>query len=199
MIVTGLCVFSQTTLYVHLIMSESNNHESLPGTHRLAPKRHNAKRCAFTIRQRIVTALAQGDSQRSIARAHRVSPSTVSAVAAQEWEQVETRKARLAAQAERNAFLAGDQIAEALEQRKVPINSLVPFYGVSIDKALALRGDAALTIQHNHTHTHQHELVAALNNAVARIKQAKAAVVEVPALPPRDASGTGVSAAQKVS
>jgi hypothetical protein len=165
-------------------MIASNNGESLSLPVHRKPKRHNANCCALFIRQRIVTALAQGDSQRSIARTLRVSPSTVSAVAVQQWEQVETRKRRLAAQAERNAFLAGDQIAEALEQRKVSINSLVPFYGVSIDKARALRGDPALTIQHHHTHTHQHELIQALNNAVEQIKKrAKAAVVEVPALP----------------
>ena len=36
------------------------------------PKRHNAKRCPFAIRQRIVNALANGDSKRAIARALRV-------------------------------------------------------------------------------------------------------------------------------
>ena len=169
-------------------MSECDNGQSLSQRDRPKPKQHNAKRCALVVRQRIVTALAQGDSQRSIARALRVSPSTVSAVAAQEWEQVETRKARLAAQAERNALMAGEQITEALEQRKIPVNSLGTFYGISLDKALACRGDPALTIKHEHTHTHQHELVQALNNAVERIeKRAHAAVVEVPALPRRDA------------
>src|SRR5437899_3652 len=149
-----------------------------------SPSRHNAKRCAFPIRQRIVNALANGDSKRAIARALRISNNTVTAIAEQEWQQVEARKAILAAQAEHNALVAGQQIAEALSQHKVPINSLVPVYGVSLDKALALRGDPSLTIRHEHTHTHQHQLVSALNNAIARIeKRAKAAVVEVPALP----------------
>jgi len=168
---------------------ESNNGESVSEPPRRMPKRHNAKLCPFPIRQRIVTALANGDSKRAIARVLRVSNNTVTAIAEQEWQRVEARKALLADQAERNALLAGEQIAEALRQGKVPINSLVPVYGVSLDKALALRGEPSLTIQHQHTHSHQVELLNALNNAVARMeKQAKAAVVEVPPLPPRDAS-----------
>jgi hypothetical protein len=181
----GLCVFSQATVYVHLIVIGSYKGESLSRAPRLMPKRHNAKLCPFAIRQRIVTALANGDSKRAIARGLRVSNNTVTAVAEQEWQQVEARKAILAAQAERNAFLAGEQMTEALEQRQVPIGSLVPVYGVSLDKALALRGDPALTIHHTHTHTHQHELlINALRDVAAKAEQrAQAAVVEVPALP----------------
>jgi hypothetical protein len=70
--------------------------------------------------------------------------------------------------------------------------------GIATDKLLALSGEPALTIHHEHTHTHQHELIQALNNAVERIeKRAQAAVVEVPTLPPRDASVAGENAAQK--
>lgn len=63
---------------------------------------------------------------------------------------MEARKQRLAAQAERNALLAGEQIAEALAQRKYAPSALVPVYGVSLDKALALRGDVGLTIRYQH-------------------------------------------------
>jgi hypothetical protein len=52
-------------------MSELNNDESLPGAHRTTPKRHNAKLCPMVIRQRIVNALAAGDSKRAIASLHR--------------------------------------------------------------------------------------------------------------------------------
>jgi hypothetical protein len=97
-------------------------------------------------------------------------------------------------------LVAGQQIADALREGKVPIGSLVPVYGVSLDKALALRGDASLTIRHEHTHSHQHELVNNFNAAIARIeKRAQAAVVEVPALPRRDASVAGENSAQKES
>jgi hypothetical protein len=54
----GLCVFCQATVYVHLIVSESNNGEALSRARRLMPKRHNAKLCPFPIRQQIVNALA---------------------------------------------------------------------------------------------------------------------------------------------
>src|SRR5439155_22689134 len=113
------------------------------------------------------------------------------AVAAQEWEQVATRKQRLAAQAERSATLAADRINAKLESSDdIPLSTLVPVFGVSVDKLAILRGgDLTLTIHHQHTHSHQVELLNALNNAVERIeKRAQAAVVEIPALPRRDAS-----------
>ena len=111
-------------------------------------------------------------------------------IAEQEWQRVEARKAILAAQAERNALMAGEQIAEALQQRKVPIGSLVPVYGVSLDKALLLRGEPSAIVAHTHTHTHQHQLVFALNSAVERIeKRIKGEVI--------DASIARENAAQK--
>jgi hypothetical protein len=120
------------------------------------PRRHNAKFCSLAIRERIVNALANGDSQAAIARALHVSRNTVNAVAEQEWGKVEQRKARIAAQSERNATRAAELIAEKLEHKDVPLNVLVPVYGVSVDKALALRGDSALRIALDHTHQHIH-------------------------------------------
>jgi hypothetical protein len=120
------------------------------------PKRHNAKLCSLAIRERIVNALANGDSQAAIARALRVSRNTVNAVAEQEWSKVEQRKARIAAQSERNATRAAELIAEKLERGDVPLNVLVPVYGVSVDKALALRGDPQLLIAFDQPHQHIH-------------------------------------------
>ena len=120
------------------------------------PKRHNAKLCPLAIKGRIVNALANGDSQRAIARHLRVSPNTVRAVAEEEWKQVDARKARIAAQSERNATRAAELIAEKLERGDVPLNVLVPVYGVSVDKALALRGEAQLRIAFDQTHQHIH-------------------------------------------
>jgi hypothetical protein len=130
-------------------MGESNNGESPSHGRSSNPKRHNAKLCPFPTRQEIVNALANGDSIRAIARALHVSNNTIVAIQNQEWQQVAARKERLAAQAERNALVAGEQIAEALKQRKYSPSALVPVYGVSLDKALALRGDASLTLRLN--------------------------------------------------
>jgi hypothetical protein len=144
----------QPTLYVHLIVSESNNGESVSEPRRHKPKRHNAKLCPFAIRQRIVNALANGDSIRAIARALRVSNNTVTAVAEQEWQQVEARKARIAAQAEQIATRAADLMLERLHNkgaRDIPVNTLVPVFGVAVDKTLSLRGDASQTIRHIHS------------------------------------------------
>jgi hypothetical protein len=151
-------------------MSEANNgQDAAPAQPR--PKRHNAKFCSLVIRERIVNALAAGDSQAAIARALQVSRNTISAVAEQEWSKVEQRKARIAAQSERNATRAAELIAEKLEREDVPLNVLVPVFGVSVDKALALRGDPQLRIafdqpqQHIHAHITQssyQDLLAAL-------------------------------------
>ena len=124
------------------------------------PKRHNAKLCSLVIRERVVNALAAGDSQAAIARALKVSRNTVNAVADQEWSKVEQRKARIAAQSERNATRAAELIAEKLERSDVPLNVLVPVYGVSVDKALVLRGDPNLNLSVDLQHHHIHEFVA---------------------------------------
>ena len=138
-------------------MSEANNGQvpALTPAQR-KPKCHNAKFCSLVKRERIVNALAAGDSQRAIARHLRVSPNTVRAVAEEEWRQVDARKARIAAQSERNATRAAELIAEKLESKDVPLNVLVPVYGVSVDKALAVRGDYNLRIAVDHAHISEH-------------------------------------------
>jgi len=135
------------------------------------PKRHNAKLCPLVIKERIVSAPANGDSHRAIARSLRVSPNTVTAVAEQEWTRVDARKDRIAAQSEKNATRAAELIAQKLEGEDVPLNVLVPVYGVSVDKSLALRGDVQLRVafdqRHQHIHAHitersMEEILAAL-------------------------------------
>jgi len=122
------------------------------------PKRHNAKLCPVAIRERIINALAAGDSQRAIARSLQVSPNTVRAVAEEEWRQVDARKARIAAQAERAATKAFDLLNQKLDSdgHKITVNQLVPIAGVSVDKLLALRGDFQLRIALDHSHQHIH-------------------------------------------
>ena len=158
-------------------MSESNNGGSLSGSRRLALKRHNAKRCPFAIRQRIVNALANGDSVRAIVRALHVSNNTVVAIRDQDWQQVAARKERIAAQAELNATLAAEQITDELQSgRKIPLNLLIPTFGVNADKLIQLRGDPALTIRHEHTHRLTDDDLLAF--AIHRSKQIQATVIE---------------------
>lgn len=107
-------------------------------------------------RQAIITALANGESKRGIARRLSMSANSVTAIADEEWNKVEARKQRLAAQAELNATLAADQMTEELRKGKIPLNILVPVFGVNVDKAIALRGDPLATIQVNHDHRHMH-------------------------------------------
>jgi hypothetical protein len=179
--------FLPTTVYIHLIVLQSSNGQPLPQPQGVNPKRHNATLLDGRKRQAIVTALANGESKRGIARRLSVSANTVTAIAEQEWSQVEARKQLLAAQAERNAYIAGEQISEALQKGNIPIASLVPVYGVSLDKALALRGDSLSTVRHIHSvDLSDSDLVAFALQRSKQLdaeKRAKAAVVEVPALP----------------
>src|SRR5262249_19816309 len=147
------------------------------------PKRHTAKLCRARTRQAIVNALASGDSKRAIARQLGVSNNTVTAVAAQEWEQVAARKYRIAGQAERAATRAFDELNQRLDApNQISTQLLIPIAGMSVDKMLSLRGDSALTIRHEHTHRLTDEDIIAF--AVARAqKPAREHVVEAEALP----------------
>ena len=95
------------------------------------------------------------------------------------------RKERIAAQSERNATRAAELIAEKLESEDVPLTVLVPVYGVSVDKALALRGDPALQISvtHAHQHIHAHITERTYSEIMANLpRRNKAAPEDNPAL-----------------
>jgi replicative DNA helicase len=143
------------------------------------PKRHNARLCPFAVRQRIVNALANGNSIRAIARALRVSNNTVTAIRDTEWQQVATRKSRIAAQAEQIATHAANQLLESVQRGEIKGSALVPVFGVAVDKMTLLRGDPGLTVHHQHYHSRQQELIDA---ARSLIKSAKVIDVPVPLL-----------------
>jgi hypothetical protein len=162
-------------------MIEPNNGQPEPAK----PKVHNGTRCPLAIQQRIVNALANGDSIRAIARALHVSNNTVVAIREQEWQQVAARKQRLAAQWEQVATKSVDQLNDHLDTSTLPPNILVPIAGVSTDKLLALRGEASLYIRHEHLH-HSITKQDLLSFALARSKTAQATVIDAdthPALP----------------
>jgi len=54
--------------------------------------------------------------------------------------------------------------AEKLESPDVPLNVLVPVFGVSVDKCLALRGDSALQSLDFHQRHHIHANLPPLNS-----------------------------------
>jgi hypothetical protein len=94
-----------------------------------------------------------------------------------EWKHV---KPRIAAQAERNALLAGERITRKLESHEdISVAALVPVYGVAVDKMLALRGDASLTIRHEHFHeiTDDDLIAFAVARSKCREKTVKAEVI----------------------
>ena len=66
---------------VRVNMIQTNNGQDLALTlAQRKPKRHNAKRCLFRVRQRIINELVWGHSVSAIARALHVSRNTVMAV-----------------------------------------------------------------------------------------------------------------------
>ena len=106
------------------------------------------------------------------------------------------RKGRIAAQAEQIATKAADRLLDEVASGKIKGSALVPVFGVAVDKALALRGDASLTLRHEHTHRLTDDDILAF--AVARSKAAQAKVVEERALPLRDACFQHPKASEKL-
>jgi len=141
------------------------------------PRRHNARLCPFAIRQRIVNALANGDSIRAIARALHVSNNTVVAIREQDWQQVAARKQRIAAQAELGATEAGDRLIDAIRSGTISGQGLIPALGVCVDKMLALRGDASLTIRHEHLHRVTDDDLIAFAVARSKAKQVQGRIL----------------------
>jgi IS30 family transposase len=132
---------------------QASNGESLVHPDPWKLKGHNAKFLDGRKRQAIITALANGESRRSIARRLSTSKNTIAVIARENWTQVDARKQRIAAQAELNATLAAERITDELQSDKqIPLNVLVPVFGVNVDKLLGLRGDVQLTIRHEHLH-----------------------------------------------
>jgi hypothetical protein len=96
---------------------------------------------------------------------------------------VETRKARIAAQAERAATRAFDRINNKLDSPDdIPLNILVPVAGVSVDIILALRGDPNMIARIEHVPGGNiFQAYAELTRAISeRAAVAKATVVEQP-------------------
>jgi transposase-like protein len=133
-------------------------------------------------RARMILALAKGDSITAIAERFSCTRDTVRALDRAAFAEIGQRKERLAAQAEQIALKAFDQLNDHLDNSRLPANILVPIGGMATDKLLALRGDSVSTIRHIHSVDLTDDDLIAF--AVSRSeKRAKAAVVEVQALP----------------
>lgn len=140
---------------------------------------HTAKRISDLKRQAIILAIANGEHKSATAARLRTAPAIVDIVLAEQWKEVEARKQILLAQAERNALEAGQQIGEALAQRKFPPGSLAVVYGISVDKSVALRPSDAPTSQHLHLHLSQQDIAGTFNSFLHSL-QAKARTLPDP-------------------
>ena len=118
---------------------------------------HTAKRIKHSKRRAIINALGNEESAVRIAKEFHTSERIVQIIASEEWKAVSERKKILADQADHNALLAGDLIGKQLKSGKhIPLNLLVPVYGVSVDKSASLRADPTIMVQHQHQHIHAH-------------------------------------------
>ncbi len=174
-----MIVMPQVCEYLHLIVIESNNGESLSHGRSPKAKRHTAKHCSLAIRQRIVNALANGDPVRAIVRALHVSNNTVVAIRDQDWQQVAARKGRLAAQWEQVATKAVDQLNDHLDASTLSPNVLVPIAGVATDKVLALSGDGPTPFRDLHIHgLSDQDIVAFAVHLAKNEKPVKAEIID---------------------
>lgn len=117
---------------------------------------HNGVTVLEPERSLIIERLAAGETCDAIARKLKRHAHTIRAVKETEWQRVEARKPILAAQSERLASVAAEQLLEAVSNRQIKPAQLIPVYGVAVDKSLALRGDPGLVISHQHAHIHAH-------------------------------------------
>jgi len=130
---------------------QSSSGQLLPRPAHSKPKCHNAKNLDGRTRQAIITRLAHGESHQGIARILRVSKNTVIFVHNSEWNEVERRKARIVAQAERAATQAFDRVNAKLDSSDdIPLNVLVPVAGMSVDKMVLLRDGPAFNVNVQH-------------------------------------------------
>ena len=83
---------------------------------------------------------------------------TVRAVQWKHASSVDERKRILAERSENAAVDAIDMLhGKLLEHgQKLNTSALVPIFGVCVDKAIALRADPTIQIQHQHAHIHAH-------------------------------------------
>src|SRR5262249_15713241 len=138
----ALCVFSQTTIYVHLIVNELSNGKSLLQQGNLLTASDPEAAQGFTaermLRTRpttyrpIVRQLAECLPVSQIARLHRVSTHTVRAIRAREAQDIAERKKRLAllcADVSERGFERVEQLVGKANLRDATIAA-----GVAIDK-----------------------------------------------------------------
>ena len=150
-----LCILLQSTLSVHLNMSEPNNGQALsPKDNRLlAPKGSQARytgevllRTRPRTYRKVVALLADPDwSAIRIAQACKVSENTIAAVKLREAETIEARKKTLTSVLVDVATLGAEQM-----ERKIGRSSLrdaTIATGVSVDKVLALQGQSPIGVQ----------------------------------------------------
>jgi hypothetical protein len=199
------CVFSQATVYVHLIVIQSSNGQTSERGCRKPKGNYTGERVKLLrpeTYRRVVRLLAEPRehvSIREICRQCHVTDDTVKAIEKAEAVPIAARKQTLMLQAARIAQLAADRVEEQIGD--APLKQSVVTFGVMTDKLIALSGDSIQNIHHLHSFDLSDDDIIAF--AVARSKQlkqlsekrAKAAVVEVPALP--DAYVDGKNAAQK--
>jgi hypothetical protein len=92
-------------------------------------------------REKIVQALAAGQTVNQICKANGHTDRTVVAIRESDQRNITKEKERMARQAGLIARLAGRRITQRLRKDELPVHLLPTTFGIAVDKMLALRGE----------------------------------------------------------
>jgi hypothetical protein len=146
---------SQTSLYVHLSMSEAHNGQSQIQRAQPKPKgKYTGERIKPAKLQAIVNALSIGEPIQSIAARLHSSTSTVIATRERESLDIERRKQLIRASAARLAANGFDKLNREMDAGNINGALLVPVTGMAIDKVIALSSNDPLSGVQQHLHLH---------------------------------------------
>jgi len=125
--------------------------------------------------------LAGGNSPHDVTKKTGAHHYTIANLAFQHATTIETRKQILADAALDGANDACAELRSHIGQGKLAPNQLVPIFGVLVDKAIALRADPTIHVEHEHKHIHAHISDSTFSDLLAKLPTANP--------PPQELSG----------
>lgn len=132
-------------------------------------------------KRKVINLAANGATTNKIATTVNLDWSTVAAIEAFESKTIQERKTILAEQSATIATLAGERLKR--EVSTMPIGSLIPAFGVSIDKLCAITQEPQSQLNnHIHVHLDKVDLIGQFNNAMHQLQSNAAPTNNAPEL-----------------
>jgi len=120
----------------------------------------------------IIAMLCAGESINEIHRQTRAHEFTIRAIEFNHSRLVEERKKILADSALEGASESLTVLRSQISERLSP-QQLVPIFGVLVDKAIALRSDPTIHVEHSHQHIHAHITESSYHDLLAKLRAKK--------------------------